>query len=316
MTSAIAIEPGAAGLDKVVLRHGSGARAEVHLWGATVTAWHPTEGAANQFWLDPRNPYDASGPIRGGIPLVFPWFGPHGIRRELARHGFARTTGGRVLEDRAKSPGAGLIRAMDGGAGTATGTTILLDFTGPESLPSGGAEPLPHCVVSLDVDLFEDGLRVVFAVRNEGDRPLDAEMLLHPYFAVGSVMTAGVRGLQGLTYVDKNDGGQVKRHEREMLGLVPPPDHVFEATPPGDLILLREPLPLLRIRRLTSGHTVVWNSGPARGGGPETAPAFACVEPGRIQSSAIRGLAPGQCDGLGMLVQLAGGSPEAGPGGR
>jgi D-hexose-6-phosphate mutarotase len=286
----------------MVLTHPKGAWVEIHLWGGTVTAWHPSADSENVFWVDPRNSYDASGPIRGGIPLVFPWFGPHGLDGSLPQHGFARITGATVESNRSHSPGNQLF----GGLPTrdSVGLSLSWKFTSDQHWPSLSARPLPSCTLGLDMDLGEDWLRVVLAVRNESDRPLDAEMLLHPYFAVGSPLTAEVVGLEGLKYADKNDGGRVQRHGSSAVGLVPAPDHAFEAAGPGPLTLRRPPLPTLVLERLGRCQTVVWNSGPIRGQGPETAPAFACVEPGRVREGALRGLAPGFSDGVGMKLQL------------
>jgi glucose-6-phosphate 1-epimerase len=296
-------QPGAAGHPMAQLIHQSGAEASVHLWGATVTSWRLGPDAQEEFWLDQKNSYDATGPIRGGNPLVFPWFGPHAVDPTQPRHGFARTTPARPIADRSTSPG---IILMGGIPDESLGLSLVFDFPeSPERRAMDGSI-LPSCTLSLDVDLLPGQLRVVMAVRNDSDRPLDAEMLLHPYFAVGSALTAQVHGLAGLQYLDKTDGGRQKSNRDARFPLVPPPDAVFETRPPGTLLLERPPLSGLNIDRLHTARTVVWNSGPRPGQGPETAPPFACVEPGLIFDSALRGLAPGAIDGVGMLLSPSG----------
>ncbi|KAI6047629.1 galactose mutarotase-like domain-containing protein [Pisolithus marmoratus] len=81
---------------RVVLSHPKGASLELLLFGATITSWkagsqrspEPTE----RLFLSSRAVLDGSKPVRGGIPIVFPCFGPpvHPEHTRLPQHGFAR----------------------------------------------------------------------------------------------------------------------------------------------------------------------------------------------------------------------------------
>ncbi|KAI6162198.1 galactose mutarotase-like domain-containing protein [Pisolithus thermaeus] len=81
---------------RVVLSHPKGASLELLLFGATITSWkagsqrnpEPTE----RLFLSSRAVLDGSKPVRGGIPIVFPCFGPpiHPEHSRLPQHGFAR----------------------------------------------------------------------------------------------------------------------------------------------------------------------------------------------------------------------------------
>ena len=92
------VETGRNGLSKVVLSlpsSSSSSSAEVYLLGATITSWKTGAGAGagaagvEHLFLSSQSHFDlAKKPIRGGIPLVFPQFGP-GV---LPQHGFARNT--------------------------------------------------------------------------------------------------------------------------------------------------------------------------------------------------------------------------------
>lgn len=71
------------------------ASADVLLFGATVISWKT--GSKERLFLSSKSPLDGSSAIRGGIPLVFPVFGPasdhkdnHGLEK-VPRHGVART---------------------------------------------------------------------------------------------------------------------------------------------------------------------------------------------------------------------------------
>jgi glucose-6-phosphate 1-epimerase len=85
-------------LDFVETEHGlvkagislDGVTGELYLQGAQVTAWQPPDERPVLFAS--RNSAFAPGrAIRGGIPIVFPWFGPSRHTPTAPQHGFART---------------------------------------------------------------------------------------------------------------------------------------------------------------------------------------------------------------------------------
>ena len=48
-------------------------------------------GEREWLWVSDRADFAVGKPLRGGIPICFPWFGPHAGDRALPPHGFART---------------------------------------------------------------------------------------------------------------------------------------------------------------------------------------------------------------------------------
>ena len=65
----------------------SASQAEIYLHGAHVTRFQK-KGEEPLLFMSAASDYAADKPIRGGVPLIFPWFGP---REGLPAHGFART---------------------------------------------------------------------------------------------------------------------------------------------------------------------------------------------------------------------------------
>ena len=67
------------------------ARAEISLFGAHVLRYQ-RHGEPASLWLSDKAILDGSKPIRGGIPLCWPWFGPSPARVGSGKpaHGFAR----------------------------------------------------------------------------------------------------------------------------------------------------------------------------------------------------------------------------------
>src|SRR4030095_14769795 len=72
---------------------------EVSPQGAHLTGW-TIHGAPPVLFLSPGSAFQRGRAIRGGVPLVFPWFGP---RAGAAQHGFARVRG-RVFEASSVGP--------------------------------------------------------------------------------------------------------------------------------------------------------------------------------------------------------------------
>lgn len=72
--------------DRVELALGDSS-AVVALHGATLLSW--VISSKHLLFLSSKALTDASRPIRGGVPLVFPQFGPGG---PLPQHGFARVS--------------------------------------------------------------------------------------------------------------------------------------------------------------------------------------------------------------------------------
>lgn len=72
----------------------SGDSVQVYLYGATVTSWKTSDGTERLF-LSTAAVLDGSKPIRGGVPIVFPVFGPppkDHPTSQLPQHGFARNS--------------------------------------------------------------------------------------------------------------------------------------------------------------------------------------------------------------------------------
>lgn len=77
--------------DRIHTPHGC-----IHLHGATVTNWKPFD--RDVLFLSERARFEAGIPIRGGVPLVFPWFGPDPEGRGRPAHGFARIRSWKLVD--------------------------------------------------------------------------------------------------------------------------------------------------------------------------------------------------------------------------
>ena len=97
----VAVAKGNGGLPKIVVTTKTSA-AEVYLNGAHVTHFQKNGGPPLIFMS--RKSYFAPGkPIRGGVPICFPWFGN---RDGEPSHGFARSTEWSLVKTSATPDGA------------------------------------------------------------------------------------------------------------------------------------------------------------------------------------------------------------------
>ena len=69
--------------------------AEIYLHGASVTHFQ-LHGEPPLLFLSEKSRFEKDAPIRGGIPIIFPWFGPHPSDPKKGQHGFARSTDWKV----------------------------------------------------------------------------------------------------------------------------------------------------------------------------------------------------------------------------
>ncbi|HWC96356.1 MAG TPA: D-hexose-6-phosphate mutarotase [Candidatus Sulfopaludibacter sp.] len=180
MQDAIRFEDGPGGLRRIVIDTPL-AEGTIYLHGAHVTAWTP-RGQRPVLFTSSRSLFEKDKPIRGGVPIVFPWFGPRSDGRPGPIHGFARISPWTVESYEVRSDGAAEIR-------------LAL---------SAGSVKLAFRVVmgaSLEMEL---------TVRNEGAAEVRFEEALHTYFAVADIRQVSVTGLEATTCIDKTDGFQRK----------------------------------------------------------------------------------------------------------
>ena len=97
-------------------------------------------------------------PIRGGVPVCWPYFGRQGQAADLPQHGFARTAPWRVLEQRIEASAVTLQLALPAIQGTALQLTQTLRI-GAELRQSlhthnPGGEPVT-CVITINGKVTE-----------------------------------------------------------------------------------------------------------------------------------------------------------------
>src|SRR5947209_6582323 len=98
---AVEINLGNGGLPRVAIRSRS-SEAHIYLHGAHVTHFQPF-GQEPLLFLSRESVFAAGKPIRGGVPVIFPWFGPKANEPSAPIHGFARVLDWELIRTRAVS---------------------------------------------------------------------------------------------------------------------------------------------------------------------------------------------------------------------
>ena len=272
----VVVETGRGGLPCVRV-HGARAEAEIVLQGAHLTRWQP-RGAEPVLFLSRRAIYRPGQAIRGGVPLVFPWFGPHATDARAPMHGFARTRAWRLLHD---SPGA------DG--------SVMVEL-GLED--DDATRALWPCAFSLRYRVTVGAaLTLALEVVNTSAAPFTFETALHTYLAVADVEAVSIRGLEDTPYIDKVDAMARKRHGRDPLRLTGETDRVFLGTSASCVVADPALGRRLVVTKAGSATTVVWNPWATKAAAiadmePEDWRRMVCVETANAVDDALT-LAPG-----------------------
>ncbi len=217
--------------------------AELYLHGAHLTQWQP-KGSRPVLFLSERSLFESGKAIRGGVPIIFPWFGNRtptawSRRSDGPSHGFART--------------AEWTLAFAALAGDEVHLTLTLD-------PSETSRSLGYDQFQLVYQLTLGAeLRLRLTVRNLGSEPLWFEDALHTYFAVGDAREIAIHGLAGTRYLDKTDHFKLKVQDEPVLRLRGETDRPYLDT--AAAVDLEDPVygRRIHVEKSDSRTTVIWN---------------------------------------------------------
>src|SRR5438045_6476646 len=84
----VSFDQGEGGLNRIIVNNKL-AEAEIYLHGAHVTHFQP-RGAEPVLFMSSKSNFENGKPIRGGVPICFPWFGANKSDASKPMHGFVR----------------------------------------------------------------------------------------------------------------------------------------------------------------------------------------------------------------------------------
>lgn len=249
-----------------------GAQAVLTLQGAHLVSYRNEE--IERLWLSPKSLFEPGKPIRGGVPVCWPWFAKHPTDDSQPMHGFARTSLWQLTSKEENSERSALL--------------LRLISKNPDY-------PLQ---ADLKVELSPAELTLSLTTTNLGDSHYNLTEALHTYLPVSDLETAALHGLHSTRYADKLKDFAQTLETREAVYLTEPTDRVYFDT--------RDSLSLIdtgwgqttTIRKTGSGATVVWNAGETIAAsmsdlGAENYRGYICVEAANALDAFVS-LAPGQ----------------------
>jgi len=268
--------------------HSPLAEAHIYLHGAHVSHFQP-RGAQPVLFMSRKSLFAPDKPIRGGVPLVFPWFGPRAGQPDAPAHGFAR-----LAEWQVES------LAIDGDEVV----TVVLALAATRQTRA----LWPHDFALRYRVAVGRTLTMTLEVENTGAEPFSFENALHTYFLVGDVRETATTGLEDAEFLDKTDGFQRKKQGRDPIRITQETDRIFENTRKtcvlDDVKMRRR----LTVAKSGSQTTVVWNPWTAKAAamtdfGHDEWPQMLCIETANAGANAIT-LAPGETHAMRAVVSV------------
>jgi glucose-6-phosphate 1-epimerase len=257
--------------------------AEIYLQGAHVTHFEKKDEPPLLF-LSQCSRFEKGQPIRGGIPIIFPWFG---AREGLGQHGFARNKTWELKE---------VAPAADG--------SVSVRFRLPDCPESAMYPPvLVEYVVTVNEQLTLE-LRIT---NKSATDQFEFEDCLHTYFFVEDISAVSIRGLKGAAYLDKTANLAKRVETGDGICISSEVDRTYLDTT-GTVEIRDERIGrAIRVEKGNSASTVVWNPWIAKAQqmadfGDEEYRNMVCVESGNVASNKII-LPPGQS--AAMKVKLS-----------
>jgi glucose-6-phosphate 1-epimerase len=250
--------------------------ATIALQGAHLIGWQP-KGHRPVIWLSSAAKFAPGKSIRGGVPICWPWFGPHATEKSYPGHGFARTIPWLLLEAR---------RLPD--------ERVRLVFE-PE-LDEASRTQWPYATTVRYTLTLGQELTASLETTNHGATPLALTQGLHTYFAVADVGRIEIAGLEGRAYIDKTDNDKRKK-QAGRLTISGEVNRIYLDT--SGCCGIIDPLwrRTILITSTGSRSTVVWNPGKEKAAqmgdfGRRGEERMVCVETTNAASDAIS-LPPG-----------------------
>lgn len=240
--------------------------AEIYPLGAHVTHFQRNNEEPLLF-MSEASEFEIGKPIRGGVPIVFPWFGG---RDGMPLHGFARLAVWDIVTSRVLADGS-----------------VMLHFRLPQD-----DEFATDFIVTVG-----DTLAMDLTVTNTGSSDFRFESCLHTYFQIGDIHQIAVAGLKGTRYLDALVSEEFTETE-DVIRFTGETERIYQDTAAAveihDPVLRR----IIHVRKSGSKSTVVWNPWIAKSQrmpdfGDNEYPQMVCVESGNVKENAVV-LRPGE----------------------
>jgi D-hexose-6-phosphate mutarotase len=243
--------------------------AEIYFHGAHVTHFQK-QGEPPLLFLSQCSNFADGQPIRGGIPIIFPWFGRPADKP--GQHGFARIKDWELREFTSPADGSVTVR-----------------FRLRDCSDAAGCVP---CSVDYAVTV-SDVLSAELIVTNKSAQEFAFENCLHTYFSVADINAVKVVGLKGVDYLDQPGGFTRHTEVEDAIRIASEVDRVYLDTPHTVEIRDESLRRVIRVEKEGSASTVVWNPWVAKAKaiqdfGDEEYTGMICVESGNVALNRLK----------------------------
>lgn len=232
----ITVEEPTQGYPIFVINHPA-AKARVALHGAHVMEWQPASQTQPVLYMSPDALLEHGKPIRGGIPVCWPWFGGHPTDATKPMHGFARILPWELVRADSQEGHLAMLFKLESNEETRA--------LWPHAFRC-------HLGVSLGA-----ALEVSLMTENLGDAPFQVTEALHTYLTVGDIAQVTVKGLAETKYLDTVGERTIREQEGDIL-FDREVDRQYDSTG-GVIVEDRANARNLVVNKLGSSTTVVWN---------------------------------------------------------
>ena len=210
------------------------ASAKIALQGAHIFE-HVCFGKKDILWLSKIAKFEEKFPIRGGIPICWPWFGPNKENPSLPQHGFARISQFSLHE----------YKEIDENT-----TLIVLKLTSSQETQ----KIWPYSFELFVYITLSDTLHVKLKTLNTDSQPFTITQALHTYFSVKNITDTVILGLENEHYFD-----QLTASFTQQNGSVVFENAVDRIYKVSKNVIIKEDFREIFLENSGSNSLVVWN---------------------------------------------------------
>ncbi len=274
------------------------ATACVFLQGAQISHYSHSDQPAI-LWLSPCCDYRAGQPLRGGIPICWPWFGeldknPAPVRQQInsdntPAHGFVRNRDWQLADVSIINPAL-------------TRLCLKLDI-------AAGEEALWPFATQLQLNIeIGNQLKISLEITNRDSRSFHFSAALHSYFALSDITAIHIDGLDDKPFVDSLDHWQQKQQQGPITftGEV---DRIYQQLEDPITLIDPDQQTTITVQAEGSNSAVIWNPwcDKAKTLSQFTDDAYrqmVCIETANALDDCIE-LAPGNSHCLGANISIS-----------
>jgi len=188
----VRFENNRAGLTKLTISNAH-ADAEIYLYGANLTHFQP-RGEDPVIFSGKECEMFPDKTLHAGIPICWPWFGPHPSDSTKPQHGFARDRLWKIKETRQLKNGE---------------TKVILGLSEDDA----SLLLFPYAFDLTLTFIVGKSLRIILETLNKSTETFKITQALHSYFYISDINNVRILGVENTAFIDASDNHSKKESE-------------------------------------------------------------------------------------------------------